>query len=126
MQWHVVIAHFLIWLWTFLCVWKGADSAGKVVYVTATMPYVLITILLAYGLTLPGAIDGVKFFLVPDWSRLLHISVWTEAVIQVFYQLGPAWGGLITLASYNEFHQKSYRFVDQLSNKIMVNLVLFL
>ena len=42
----------------------------QVVYVTATFPYVMLLILLIRGVTLPGASEGVKFYLYPDLSRL--------------------------------------------------------
>lgn len=45
---------------------------GKVVWVTATMPYVLLTILLLRGIVLPGALDGIKFYLVGQ----LRVIVW--------------------------------------------------
>lgn len=42
----------------------------QVVYVTATFPYVMLVALLIRGLTLPGAMDGIRFYLSPDVSRL--------------------------------------------------------
>lgn len=39
-------------------------------YVTATFPYVMLLVLLIRGVTLPGAFDGIKFYLYPDISRL--------------------------------------------------------
>lgn len=42
----------------------------KVVYFTATFPYVILTILLIRGVTLNGAVDGIKYYLNPDFSRL--------------------------------------------------------
>ncbi|PVD20756.1 hypothetical protein C0Q70_18917 [Pomacea canaliculata] len=36
-------------------------------------------------------------------------KVWIEACLQVFYSLGPAWGGLITMASFNKFHNNCFR-----------------
>ena len=44
-------------------------------YFTATAPYILMTILLVRGVTLPGAIEGVKFYLIPDWKRLADPQV---------------------------------------------------
>lgn len=36
----------------------------------------------------------------------MALKVWMEAGMQVFYSLGPAWGGLITMSSYNRFNNK--------------------
>lgn len=47
----------------------------QVVYVTATLPYLMMFVMLIRGLTLPGAMEGIKFYLTPDFSRLLHFSV---------------------------------------------------
>ncbi|XP_035824773.1 sodium- and chloride-dependent betaine transporter [Aplysia californica] len=93
----------------YLCVIKGVSSVGKVVYVTATLPYILLTVLLIKGATLPGALDGVIFYLKPDFSKLVRVQTWVEASLQVFYSLGPAWGGLITMASYNKFNNNCLR-----------------
>ena len=43
---------------------------SQVVYFTALFPYVMLTILLIRGLTLPGAGKGIIFYLKPDFSRL--------------------------------------------------------
>ena len=58
---------------------------------------------------LAGAKDGVEFYLVPDWSRLSDVKVWEGAAVQIFFSLGVAGGGLITLASYNPFHNNIFR-----------------
>ncbi|XP_029473773.1 sodium- and chloride-dependent glycine transporter 1 isoform X2 [Rhinatrema bivittatum] len=82
---------------------------GEVVYFTATFPYVVLTILFVRGITLEGAMDGIAYYLTPQWDRILHAKVWGDAASQIFYSLGCAWGGLITMASYNKFHNNCYR-----------------
>lgn len=48
---------------------------SEVVYITATFPYVMLLGLLIRGLTLPGAMKGVIFYLYPDFQRLLEPQV---------------------------------------------------
>ena len=57
---------------------QGIQSSGKVVYFTATFPYVVLFILLIRAVTLPGASLGINFYLVPDWSKLSDVSVWND------------------------------------------------
>ncbi|KAH0618696.1 hypothetical protein JD844_018118, partial [Phrynosoma platyrhinos] len=97
------------WVVVFLCLFKGVKSSGKVVYFTATFPYVVLTILFVRGITLEGAVTGIMYYLTPQWDKILNAKVWGDAASQIFYSLGCAWGGLITMASYNKFHNNCYR-----------------
>lgn len=45
-------------------------------WATATLPYVVLTILLLRGLMLPGALKGIKYYLEPQLSRLKDTQVW--------------------------------------------------
>lgn len=108
-QWHLALCFFAAWVMVYLCLIKGVKTVGKVVYVTATLPYILLVIILIRGLTLPGSLDGVLFYITPEFERLKDGKVWAEAAIQIFYSSGIVWGALITMASYNKFHNKCLR-----------------
>lgn len=101
---------FLVFLAVYFALWKGPRSTGKAVWITATAPYVVLTILLIRGLTLPGAGRGISFYLTPDFNRLREPAVWTAAATQIFFSLGPGFGVLLALSSYNDFNSNCYRF----------------
>ncbi|XP_063230449.1 sodium- and chloride-dependent glycine transporter 1 [Bacillus rossius redtenbacheri] len=101
--WQLLVCDVVSWVVIFLCIMNSVRSVGKVVYFTATFPFVIILVLLARGLALPGAKEGVWFYLYPEWSQLANLKVWADAAIQIFYSLGPGWGGIINMASYNPF-----------------------
>ncbi|XP_060075941.1 sodium- and chloride-dependent glycine transporter 1-like [Ylistrum balloti] len=110
LQGSLVLCLALTWFLIYLCVIKGIRTSGKVVYLTATLPYLLLTVLLINNLTLPGSLDGVVFFIKPNFNSLGNIQVWLQAAIQVFYSLAIGWGGtIITLSSYNSFNNNCLR-----------------
>lgn len=53
----------------------------QVVWITATMPYVVLTVLLIRGVTLPGATDGIKAYLSVDFRRLCEAKVSSDSSI---------------------------------------------
>ncbi|XP_033631704.1 sodium- and chloride-dependent glycine transporter 1-like [Asterias rubens] len=108
-RWQLALCLLFAWTVVFLCIVRGVQSSGKVVYFTATFPYVVLFILLIRGATLPGSAQGVLFYIRPEFSRLLDAKVWKDAAVQIFYSLGSAWGGLHTLASYNKFNNNFKR-----------------
>ncbi|KAJ6667914.1 hypothetical protein lerEdw1_016235 [Lerista edwardsae] len=119
-RWNLCLCLLLAWVIVYLCILKGVKSSGKVVYFTATFPYLILIMLLIRGVTLEGAWLGIKFYLTPQFDLLLSPKVWIEAALQIFYSLGVGFGGLLTFASYNTFHQNIYRdtFIVTVGNAI--------
>jgi len=99
----------LAWAIVFLALIRGVKSLGKAVYFTAIFPYIILTVLLCFGLSLDGAVDGIVYYIYPRLDRLLDVQVWADAAMQIFFSLGPCWGSLITLASYNQFNNNTLR-----------------
>nr|XP_019946754.1 PREDICTED: sodium- and chloride-dependent transporter XTRP3 [Paralichthys olivaceus] len=99
----------LAWVISYLFVIRGVKSTGKVVYFTATFPYVVLFIYLIWGFTLHGAINGVKYMFTPKMEQLANPSTWINAATQIFFSLGLGFGSLIAFASYNEYHNNFER-----------------
>lgn len=108
-SWQIVLCLILAWAIVYLCLIKGVASSGKVVYFTATFPYLVLFILMIRGATLEGSLDGVLFYLKPDVSKLKDPRVWVRAASQIFYSLGVGFGSLITFGSYNKFNNNCER-----------------
>ena len=96
----VFIGLLLTWIAVYLIIYKGVGRVGKVVMATVPLPLILIAILVVRGLTLPGAAEGVNFYLNPDFSKLLEPKVWLAAYGQIFFSLSLAMGIMIVYASY--------------------------
>jgi NSS family neurotransmitter:Na+ symporter len=95
----------LVWVFIYLSLFKGVETLGKIVYFTVIIPWLIIVVMVVRGLTLPGAMEGIKFYLTPDFSVLLNPKVWLAAYGQIFFTLSLAMGTLIVYASY--LHEES-------------------
>ncbi|CAG0887151.1 unnamed protein product [Cyprideis torosa] len=104
MRWELLGYLALAWFITWAIIWKGLHNSGKIVWVTATFPYLVLFILFGRAVTLDGAKDGLKFYITPDFDLLLTPDPWMDAGSQVFYSYGLAIGTLFALGSYNDFH----------------------
>lgn len=108
-RWELTLCLVAVVFILYFSLWKGVKSSGKVVYITATMPYVVLFVLLIRGITLPGSMDGIRAYLHIDLNRLNNLEVWIDAATQIFYSLGAGFGVLIAFASYNKFDNNCYR-----------------
>ncbi|KAF3690324.1 Sodium- and chloride-dependent taurine transporter Solute carrier family 6 member 6 [Channa argus] len=108
-KWDLAVCLLLVWVICFFCIWKGVKSTGKVVYITATFPFVMLIVLLIRGVTLPGAAEGIKFYLYPDLARLKDPEVWIDAGTQIFFSYAICLGAMTSLGSYNKYKYNCYR-----------------
>ncbi|XP_019395909.1 PREDICTED: sodium-dependent neutral amino acid transporter B(0)AT3 isoform X1 [Crocodylus porosus] len=100
-QWWLVLCLAAAWAVVYLCTIRGIETTGKAIYVTAFFPYLVLTVFLIRGLTLPGAVDGLVYLFTPNLNILKNPRVWLDAATQIFFSLSLAFGGLIAFASYN-------------------------
>uniref|UniRef100_A0A8C4IG97 Transporter n=1 Tax=Dicentrarchus labrax TaxID=13489 RepID=A0A8C4IG97_DICLA len=108
-HWDLVLCLLLAWVICYLCIWKGIKVTGKVVYFTASFPYLMLIILFIRGVTLPGAGDGLRYYLTPDFSKIADPTVWSDAGTQVFFSYAVCQGVLTALGSYNKYNNNCYR-----------------
>jgi len=74
----------------------GIEKAAKILMPTL---FVMIIALIIYAITLPNAMDGIRFYLVPDFSQITGQVIYS-ALGQAFFSLSLGMGALITYGSY--------------------------
>lgn len=105
LRWNIVFPLFIAWVCMYFCIFRGVKLVGKIVWWTVPLPWLMLLILTIRGLTLPGSIQGLAYYLDPDFSQLLKPIVWRYAFGQVFFSLSLAFGVMLTYASF--LHRKS-------------------
>ena len=92
---------FLLFIFlTLLIIYMGVQNGiEKVSKIMMPILVVLAFIIAGYSVTRPGAMAGVKYFLIPNFKDFSWMTVVT-ALGQMFYSLSIAMGILITFGSY--------------------------
>lgn len=89
-------------LLTLIIVFAGVKNGiERVSKIMMPILVVLSCVITVYSVTRSGALEGVKYFLVPNFKNFSWMTVVT-AMGQMFYSLSIAMGILITFGSYTE------------------------
>ncbi|RCW48762.1 MULTISPECIES: sodium-dependent transporter [unclassified Halanaerobium] len=101
MQWHIFFALLIVWLVNYLIIAggieKGIEKASKIFMPLLAL---MILIIVARGVTLPGAMEGIKAFITPDFSKITDFNIWVGAYGQIFFTLSLGFGIMIAYSSY--------------------------
>jgi NSS family neurotransmitter:Na+ symporter len=100
MNWPVVLGAVISWAAVYFSIFRGIRSVEKVVWLTVLLPWVFLIIMVARGVTLPGALDGLSYYLTPDFVALANPGVWVAAFGQIFYSLSIGMGIMIAYAKF--------------------------
>lgn len=109
---------------TFIVVIKGVEKGIEKVSKVLMPILVIIAIFISvYGLMTPGAIEGLKYYIIPDFSNFSIMTV-IAAVGQMFYSLSIGMGILFTYGSYMKKEMDMEKAISQV--EIMDTLIAFL
>eukprot|EP00922_Rhytidocystis_sp_ex-Travisia-forbesii_P070708 GHVS01105574.1.p1 GENE.GHVS01105574.1~~GHVS01105574.1.p1 ORF type:complete len:894 (-),score=185.23 GHVS01105574.1:327-3008(-) len=103
----VVLGLVVVWLFVFVALFKGVLSTGIVVYITMSVPIIMLLILAIRGVMLDGAIVGLTQYM-GQWDLSVlweRPEVWSKAVGQIYFSIGVGYGVMTAYASYNKVNQ---------------------
>lgn len=98
--WQSEIYFVIFAMMTLIIIFMGVRSGIERVSRIMMPILVLLSVIIAvYSMTRPGAVEGIRYMMIPDISRFSWMTV-VAAMGQMFYSLSIAMGILITFGSY--------------------------
>ena len=76
---------------------NGIERASRILI---PLLFILLLCAVVRAVTLPGAVAGLSFLFVPDFSEFLNYRMWLEALTQSAWSTGAGWGLLLSYAVY--------------------------
>ena len=76
------------------------EGLGKVSKILVPLLFIIMIVIVAFSLTLPGAMIGLNELFSPDWSLLLDFNIWMAAFGQIIFSLSLGMSIAFTYASY--------------------------
>lgn len=91
-----------VFISTFVCALGLNRGVERITKWMMLVLLALISVMAVKSLTLPGAMEGVKFYLYPDWTPLLENprGVLFDAMAQAFFTLSVGVGAMTIFGSY--------------------------
>lgn len=76
---------------------RGVEKTSKILVSSLV---IILLILFVRAITLPNAIEGIKYFFTPQKEFLLDYKVWLNALTQNAWDTGAGWGLILVYATY--------------------------
>lgn len=96
----VLLCLLAAWGLIYFCIRNGTKSIDKIIKYLIFLPVVCLVVMAVKGLTMPGALEGVAKFFIPDFSALNNPTLWVDAVGQVFYSMSVMMAIMIAYGSF--------------------------
>jgi len=101
LAWPVVASLIIIWIMIWAISHTDLNSGiAKISKLLIPALVVMMIIVVAFSLSLPGASIGYTKLLTPQWNLLLTPNVWLAAFGQILFSLSLGWSVIISYASY--------------------------
>jgi len=78
----------------------GVKGVGQVCRFMFPILYISTLGLAVYTVTLPGAVKGLEFYMIPRAEALLDPATWMQSLSQVLWSVGIAWGFMICAGAW--------------------------
>ncbi|CAF1020255.1 unnamed protein product [Rotaria sordida] len=108
-QVYPALSLLVAWIIVGACIIRGVKSSGKVAYFTAIFPYIVLLVLIIQSSLLNGAVEGIKYYVIPQWELVAKFKTWQAAASQVFFSLGLSFGSLMAYSASNTFKNNFFQ-----------------
>jgi neurotransmitter:Na+ symporter, NSS family len=98
-NWFTVLALLVVWLAIYAIIRGGIKWISRVLILTVPLPLIILIVFAVNSSTMPGASEGINYFITPNFSKIFNYSVWAAAAAQVILSLGLGMGQVVAYAS---------------------------
>lgn len=106
-SWFLMVCMFLMWAMVATVALKPIQMIGKFLRYSTITVLALLAICILRFLFLPGAFVGLKYVFTP---QMFGFESFVLIPLLTFSALGPGWGSIMTMASFNKFNTNIFRF----------------